>query len=115
MRNDANKHQKCLICERNRATNKRGLCTGHYLQWRRHMDKLTPEGQVELERKLITAKKLLPSRQGKRPGIVDPFQGMAQKLVAENPDFVKPSIPFHAEENDAAIEKYKKEKKPKKK
>lgn len=80
---------------------------------RRHMAKLNEAGQEELEEKLVLDGKLLPNRQGKRPGKIDPFAETVQRLIKKNPDFVKPSVPFDADTSDAAIEKYAKEKKPK--
>lgn len=83
----------CLICGSKHGRINRGLCTSHYLKMRRQMLRLNEAGQAELERLLIADGKLLPAKPGKRPGAENPFEVVAEILIAEHPEFeyqVKP-------------------------
>ena len=75
------------------------------------MDKLTPEGRIELELQLIAEKKLLPSKQGKRPDVPDPFEGTVKRIIKKNPALAKSAT---EPQDDEITAKFTTKKKPKK-
>lgn len=81
-----NQRDKCLLCER--ASQSRGLCTPHYLQFTRKRSLLSEESAAKWEEELIANGKLLPSKQGQRE-VPNAFSEDFEAFVRENPSSIK--------------------------
>jgi hypothetical protein len=91
-KNDKNKPKGCLICGKDTESGGRGLCSSHFNIFVRHRKKLTDQGRIEFEAQLVADGKLLPSRQGKRADVEDPFEESVKKLIQKNPSLAKSAI-----------------------
>jgi hypothetical protein len=72
--------EKCLVCGETKGRFNRGLCETHYGQYRRKKDSLNGELAVQFEADSIAAGLLLPSRQGKKAGSVNPYEAVVANL-----------------------------------
>jgi hypothetical protein len=88
-KNNQTKPKGCLICGKSIESGGRGLCSSHFNIFVRHRKKLTEQGRIEFEDQLVAEGKLLPSRQGKRSGVDDPFEESVKKLIQKNPSLAK--------------------------
>jgi hypothetical protein len=73
-------NEKCLVCGDAASRLSRGLCIKHYEQYRRKKDSLNDELAVQFEADSIAAGLLLPSRQGKKAGSVNPYEAVVANL-----------------------------------
>ena len=97
---------KCLVCEKPAESGKRGLCTNHYMQFRRAMQSLPIEKQDEFEQLMIDQGKLLLPQKGGR-ATLNPFAEAAQQ-------FLSPNDQKFLADTAKAVERAEKKRKPKK-
>jgi hypothetical protein len=79
-------HEKCLLCDtqgNDEAPLRRGLCTAHYTQFRNELMKKQGDDRKAFEAKAIEMGLVLPSRQGQRADISNPFRELAEELLPE--------------------------------
>lgn len=103
------KKPKCLVCGTDAGRITRGLCSAHYLQMQRRLQKLTPAAAAAWEEQLIAEGKLLPKRQGKRPNVGDPFAESFEKIKQAMPGALKTASELGSESREELLRRTKME------
>ena len=70
---DSVSQHKCLICG-TKATGRRGLCTGHYLQFNRTAQQMPGKERLEFEQEQIREGRILASGQIRQMKNPNPFK-----------------------------------------
>lgn len=68
---------QCLLCEAE--ADRRGLCKYHYSQFRTVLHETALQDRPALEARFIRNGELLPSRQGQRFDIINPYRESARR------------------------------------
>ena len=83
---------RCIVCGEKSSERRRGLCGKHYEQYRRAKLSVSPEQIEEFEELLVEQGRLMPSVQGKKPGVENVFADIAAAIrlkhahAAEDPE-----------------------------